>query len=497
MSDHGAHSPLRGKVTGAGGFVVLFCAAATLCIVRGAWELPLLSDNQHYFFIAERAAAGVPPHVSQFDPKHALSGFMSALAIKGGRVLGLSDAQSARVLSIAVTSAAVGIAWLLTLKLTSDLLAAALAAIMVMSVNGFVLMGAMGCRPKVFLALFVLLTLHAFVCGRYKQAGLFAAGSFLCWQPGLLMVACAVPALAVTADGRRALPGFLLSAVAVVGAYHGYFFFKGVLATQLEQAYLLPAAYSSYGLPDPWRALRWVLKLRGGFGVSSIAPTLFVGGLLSAWIWFLAGPRRGFELLRSRPSWLYLLLCAHAVFAFTLVEHQGPPDFFFLLPFVAVGAAVTIWALGRVVSAGLPSWVAQAVTAVMLVLFVSVVGDTASKPFKVRFTLEEQQRLGASLAPLLAEGASVYAVGCTHLLAFNHVDNHVHYGYFFRRINRYVVRHSDGPFRPLKDGRAPDYIVKSRWFFPRGLPWLKREYRRIALAGGRRQHVSLWRRVEG
>ena len=91
------------------GFMTLFFALSiVVCLLRGPAGMALLADNQHYFFIAERAASGVAPHLSQFDPKNALSLLITAAAIKVSRLSGIGDdLAAARWISILFCSAAV------------------------------------------------------------------------------------------------------------------------------------------------------------------------------------------------------------------------------------------------------------------------------------------------------------------------------------------------------------------------------------------------------
>ena len=81
--------------------LLAFLLGVVACLTRDPADLPLTLDNQQYFFIAERAASGVPPHVSLFDSKHQAGMLLSAAAIRVGRGLGLGDVHAARVASIA------------------------------------------------------------------------------------------------------------------------------------------------------------------------------------------------------------------------------------------------------------------------------------------------------------------------------------------------------------------------------------------------------------
>ncbi|MFN2377191.1 MAG: hypothetical protein ABR538_11685, partial [Candidatus Binatia bacterium] len=91
-------------------FLVVWALAAAAFFWRlDALERPLRADNQLYFFMAERAASGVPPHVSHVDSKNQLGVLVTAAAIAGGRAVGADDVVASRVVSIAAAAAAVAL----------------------------------------------------------------------------------------------------------------------------------------------------------------------------------------------------------------------------------------------------------------------------------------------------------------------------------------------------------------------------------------------------
>ena len=102
-------------------------------------------------------------------------------------------------------------------------------------------------------------------------------------------------------------------------------------------------------------------------------------------------------------------------------------------------------------------------------------------------TLDDQLALGRRVGAWLEEGRSVYAVGCTPLLAFNQADNHVRYGFFFRGLRGWLAEHEPG-FRPERDGAMPDIVLVSRRLFPEAT-WLEQEYRRVPRGAFGRQGI--------
>jgi hypothetical protein len=73
---------------------VLFGLALWLLRLYEPFDRPITIDNQLYFYVAERVAAGVPPHLSLVDHKHALSAMLSGWAMWPGRVFGLTTSTA-------------------------------------------------------------------------------------------------------------------------------------------------------------------------------------------------------------------------------------------------------------------------------------------------------------------------------------------------------------------------------------------------------------------
>ncbi|MEN8184606.1 MAG: hypothetical protein ABFS46_18950, partial [Myxococcota bacterium] len=324
------------RVPGATWGVLALLLGAAACLARGPGRLPLTLDNQHYFFIAERAASGVPPHVSHFDPKNQAGMLLSALAIRAGRGVGMPDVVSARVASIAAAAGSVGLAWAVAHCVSGSQLAGHLAALAMLSFGGFLQMGAMGARPKVFLVFFLLAAAWAVCRRRAFLAGLLAGLAFLCWQPALLALVAAVAVLALTPQPGRALVGVGLGAALPLLLYELYFAGHGALGVQLEQAYGFPARYMTHAGGEFFSHASSFFRLRGGASTESLLPLGFAAILGVFWAQLLRDPRRLPGRIGGDPGRAYLLVCGAGALAFTLYEYQTYIDGFFVIPYVAV-----------------------------------------------------------------------------------------------------------------------------------------------------------------
>lgn len=479
---------------GAGLFFVIFVITSLL----NAADTPLLSDNQHYFFIAERAASGIPPHVSHFDPKNGLSMLITAAVIGVSRWFGGDDLIASRVVSVLAAASVLSLVWLLSRRLTGSRIAAWVACTAMLALNRFMFMAIMGSQPKVFLVFFALLSMYWLALDRPGRAGLAAGAAFLCWQPALVMVAAGPVAIWVGGRGRRAGLTFAAAAVSSFLLYEAYFLYHGALGPQLYQAYNFPFTFME-SLPTKLapllRRTRWFLGISDGFSTASIVPLCFISWLVVVWSgWWRPGSSLNAGA-RGRPDRIYFALVAHAALLTCVQSYQGFPDRFFLEPAMVIATGwMAVWGVTlvrRVAGAEIGTkTIAAACAAVLLVLAID--GHWA---FGRINGLSEQRRLGRVVGHLLDAGYGVYAVGCTHLLAFNRTDNYTPFGFFFRGVGEYIqVKTSGRDYRPLRDGKPPDIILLSRGKYFESLRWFHRHYVRAKREDFGRQSIQVWLR---
>ncbi|HIF63338.1 MAG TPA: hypothetical protein EYG16_01175 [Deltaproteobacteria bacterium] len=440
---------------------------------------PLISDNQHYFFIAERAASGVAPHVSQFDPKTSFTMLATAAAIRSGRTLGVNDLHSARALSVAATAGVVTLVFLCARSLGGNA-AGLVAALSMLGFSGFIGMGAMGVRPKVFMALFTLGAVLASSRRRPLACGAASALAFLCWQSTALVAVFALVDLLMAPGRLRSFALYCAGFALALLPYELYFLAHDALAQQWEQTIIYPSVYMVHGPGFKLfgRHVAWFLRVQEGFNSASVLPALSVAAAAGAWLWCLARPSRVGGWLSARPGWIALVAGGHAALLFTLYDYQGFPDRFLVEPFMAVGIGLL---LGLPVSAlarnsRYPAAALLLAVAVAVLLPLAQPGKNVPRGHK----LASQYRLSERVHAMQESGQSIYAVGCTHLLAFSHMDNHVPLGLGIRGMTAWMHDRGDLPWKPLRDGRLPNVVLHSRGPMPGGNRWLKNYYRRVA-----------------
>jgi hypothetical protein len=470
-------------------------AGLLACWAVGPADLPVVADNQHYFFIAERFASGVPPHVSHFDPKNALSMMITGWAIMLGRAVGVADLYAARAASIAAAAVCVGLVWTVTRRYSRSVAAAHVAALSMLTFNQFFIMAAVGARPKVFMELFVILTLMAVERRRAFASALWAAAAFLCWQPALMMGAPVPVTMLFWKRRLRSILIFLAVFGAAVLCYEAYFFAQGALDQQIEQAYRFPSQYMS-GLtlkqPAVVARFRWITKTFEGASAKSIVPLATLALSVLALAWALLRPFATVAFVRRRPEWLYFTVVGVGGLAFLHLDYQGFPDRFLIEPFLAITFGTTV-CLPSLAAPARPLWrrvgacAAAAAAASCLYTLAQVDWQEYRGP-----VLPRQYEVAARVGAMLDAGKSVYAVGCTHLLAFNHVNNWVKYGFFFRGMTDYTEARYGRPYVPYRNDELPDVILLSRGRSSGLVSWLPRRYRQLDNSVLGTHSVSLW-----
>ncbi len=484
---------MRHRIIGAVFSCVFFAVGLGACIYYHAADKPLLADNQHYFYIAERITAGVPPHISHIDPKNMLSCFMSAGAMKIGRVFGLDDISSGRALSVVITAASISLAWLLAYELSGSVLAGHLSALTMLCMWGLLHEGSMGMRPKVFVVFFLLLTHLQVTRKHWFKSGLSGAAAFLCWQPAIAVLGAAIAAALLRPRPLKQLVRVAAGALIAAGSYEAYFWWHGALAEQLRQAYIMPASTRTNPF-ELWPSLMFIVREgRPVFSIGRIFPEMFAVVMICLWLFIALRPRRAWHCAKLNPGWTAFWLSFHVCLAFTLLDHQAYPDLLLLQPYFAVALGCTIAGLINLMSSR-ALWplrfVLGTICAALLLRTAWISAQRYQFPAKV--TLEQQLKLGELVSVYLEHFDSVWAVGCTHLLGLNHVDNHIPYGFFFDDTVREVKAKPN--WMPLKDGKLPDLILLSRGLYPGALSWRGRYYVDITPQIFRRHNVTVFRR---
>jgi len=482
---------------------VFFVAGLAICLVQDPQRRPFAADNQIYYFISERVASGIPPHASLVDHKNALGAMLSGAGIRVGRAVGVDDVMAARAVSILVAAATVALVWTVVEAVSGSLIAAHLGASVMLVFGDYFQQAGQGVRPKVFMAFFMVLALAAFVRGKPARAGVWAAATFLCWQPALLIVAC-LGLVTLLAPGSWAATVRLgAGAIAAFLVYEAYFLRHGILGEQLYQVYVMSTEEeAAYPIKPFFESVRFII----GMGLwrqdwSRTFTVVFLGSMVASAAAALVLPRRMWTWLRARPELAAVLACAWAALAFTMINHQAYPDMFFLYPYVAIASGLVFGTAIEAIPG--PAWTTALRWGLATACAVAILNVAWARRtmFHVRRGgLADQYALARQVDMLRDHHGSIWAIGCPHLLALNRQGNVSRFGLVIDPNVRTYMRRTgtNGVFRPRDErGELPGVILVSRGGERRVIPWLPHYYRAIDNESFRRQGVRIWLRRRG
>lgn len=469
--------------------LILLLSSLQLDILR----MPLRGDNGMYFFVSERVASGGVPYQCHFDPKTSLSLLITGLVIAGGRLFDVPDIISARLFYLFLLGFAAAVSWLTVWRLSHSRRASTFAALGLFSSPGFVSLTIMSCRPKSFVVVFVFLAMLAFFHRKHLLSALFISLGFLCWQPVFMFL----PVLVVLTFLRERKFGSILAVLVIASIpivlYEFYFALMGNFSQQIEQAFIYPYTFMSgdhLGVFAHFR--RFVRSWSVAFGPYNILNLAFPLGVVVIVYTVIRRFREGMITERTENC-LFLLLSTCLAFSFTLYSHQGFPDLFLVLPFVVIISALAfdtfVEVLSRREKRVLPR-IALVIISCMLI-FPTV---RASIVIEYQFTLADQLELAEEVGDYIDDGLSVYAIGCTQLLAFNHVDNWLNDGYFSNTVNDYQEAKTGGEiFLPKKNGEWPSIILLSGTRPRNSEKWLRKRYIDITTDKFSHQKIRIFR----
>ena len=469
-------------------------AALALTLSLGAFaDLALYPhDNRHYFFIAERVAAGVPPHVSAFDPKATLSLLMTGAAIALGDLARLDPVWSSRAISIAVYAAATSLLGILALRMTRNCGVAALAMIFFLAFGYLASSAAVGSRPKVFIPAFMIASILFLQEGRTTLSAFFAGFVFLIWQPMLLLMGTLGVTLLVTRQGSARLVSAFGAALIPVLLYVGYFAVMGALGPMIEQEYRFPAEYMTHESGSPLAVLTGLKGIwTREFGATNVIPIVFIAALATCG-WQLLRTD-GLSRLLERPGWLYLWLTLLLIGGFTLYDHQGGPDLFPVLPLVALLSATFLVHLAD--RAGRRWSHAGRILVVAAFVYGSAAVISGRQHRIARapgVALHDQRSIGAQVGGWVDDGRTVYAVNSAWTLALARLDNWSPYSSLFRGMRAYLSTRAGDVYVPERNGELPDIILHARGFPPGWPEWLEAHYREVTGPEHRARFMTVW-----
>lgn len=327
----------------------------------------LTRDLALYAYAGQRVAAGDPPYVGVMNRSGPLAHLVPGLGAWLGNETGVDDLLAMRLVMLVLSAFAIWATYALGRALFDSRAAAALGAITLMTIPGWIFYASAGPREKTTMVLLLILTLLALARRRWLVAGACLALATLTWQP-VLFAGAATAVTAVLLAGQRRLPALAAGVVGggvVTAAFVAYFAAVGALPDALDGFVRIHMSYTeqpsfSEGGSEIWEATE------EAFGHST---WVLIGGLAAL---ALLGVVHLVRLLARRPvAWPHRMLIAAAFgeaagCAWSYRTFNGWADALVLVPFALVGIASTAALAARWLPARL-GMIAVAVGCVVLV----------------------------------------------------------------------------------------------------------------------------------
>lgn len=474
----------------AAGAVAAVVIAAAL-FTRFGIEEELRRDEAIYAYAGQQLADGVPPYVSILDPKTPLASFLSGGAVSLGRAAGIDDLTAIRLAFFVIAVLAVLAVYAVGRLLFRSTAAGLAAAIVLAAFEGFAIDALGGPNAKTPGVLFATLTIALLVARGWFWAGLAAALALLVWQPLAMFVLVAVVGAWVGSDPSSRWRNAARAAVgaAIPGALTlAYFQLAGALPELVEGGLLLPLTGTERGsVPFLEHVQHIVRSVSSGYGPS--APMLWIGlavllGLIVA------------RVVRLRTSGcpagedpLIAFVAPPLAFfaAFSLIDFQGYPDAYPLLPLAALGiGGGTAAVLRRAAASG---WREPArVAAVALgAALVTVSWWWYSGPRPQADALTRQRSDVERAESLLLPGETVMSLGTPAPLVLMGRTNPNRMIYLSAGVDRWIVEHLPGGFDGWIAQIAaddPDMVIIGGWSGDFAGPmraWLRDHYVQLAI----------------
>lgn len=432
-------------------FSIVLVVAAFVYFQTDFRRYPVSGDSANWDYFAQVIARGGVPYRDVVNIKTPLSAYISAVALLILRPLGLSDVIAIRLVYILLAALTVALTFFVAHHYFRSRRIALLAAAIMLSFDLFATSNSSGTQPKTPMIVLGLMALWAVKVNRPFWAGLFGMLSMLSWQPGLLFAGVAGLAfsrhLTGWRDGKalRVIAGAALP-LAILALY---FWATGALRDfYLWCFHYNYTVYAPIGIRSSSNLSEKLSRL---IHIRYSSETVYfytaaIGMLIALVGEGLRAKADGIKSLIDRAPHHAILIAPLVYFTFCLINIQGPPDIFPLLPFVSIYAALAlvfaldrvIWALGRL-SPGRRFDGFRMVSYILLVGLVCYWSVADIFLLKVEeLTLQDQEKAVAEMVSYLRPGDKIFVHGDTHLLVLSQRPNLSKYFFLDRGKDMYL-----------------------------------------------------------
>jgi hypothetical protein len=410
----------------------------TAYIVHGL-ECKLPRDNAIYYYSAQQLLKGVPPYVSIFDIKTPMTTFFSGIGVGLANLVGFDELIAVRLLFITAGLFTIIIIYRITIYLWRDRWTALVSCLIYLSFDALIFHTVAGSRPKVLVLFFEVCAIYAIMRKSWTLVGILGALAALTWQPAsVILIAGAIYAV-FDKDRKTAFVYIFVGAVIPIGLNIAYFVCAGALQDFVEGSLIIHLTY--FG--DGESFCNNIRSMKSAIGRGYPLTSVFVKvGFVAFFVITICSFRRK-ESTGIVNDRMRLVALVYIFFVFwSFIDFQSYPDWFPLLPFVALGfaraVAIALRLIERNVTGSKLIKAGLVLACVVLVFTVSAKGRAGKGNFR---SVENE-----SNSVLKAYGAknSVVSIGAPAFLALTKTRNPSPYIVINSGIDRYVDAKIEG-----------------------------------------------------
>ncbi len=311
--------------------VALFCRFG----IHGAQS----RDESIYSYAGQQLARGVLPYASIFDPKGPVAAFVAGAAAWLAGAAGVSDLYAIRLAFMGFSLLSVLAMYLLASRLFCSRLAGLTAGIVLAASPAFAMDALGGPDAKTPGVFFVVTSMLMMVERRWFWAALAASLGMLTWQPYFVYaVVAGLLALCLPQRGERwrSFAQAILGGALPVLATFITFAAAGQLSFLAEATLAFPLTgvnRADVTLAEQASHVAGVATEYGGGWLFWLGLVLLVGIIA----YDIVRHRSSWRRAAARPLVCVVLLTGLGEFGYAMLDFQGYPDLYPLLPYVAMG----------------------------------------------------------------------------------------------------------------------------------------------------------------
>jgi hypothetical protein len=432
-----------------------------------------------YAYAGQQFANGVPPYEGILTRVGPLAQMLPGVGMAVGRLVGIDDITSARVLYMLFAVGSVCVTYLVGRDLFSSRWAGLASAASLLSFLGFIEYATNGPREKTPMVLFVLLAMWFVTRGRFLGAGFFIGLAALTWQPAFLPgITFLVLAAVLRRDRRlRSVVEMAVGGTISLVLCSAYFLAMGAWDVFYEGFIGINARYSgTQAFSDHPDYIVGVV--RDAYGASLWLFLFGLVALIAAGVASIAIQSR-----RSRPDRRLVAAFSAATvvaLAFTWRNINGWPDLFVLLPGAALGVGAAVSELEARLSA-------RAVLAIATgwALVASVYAGVYAVTERSHVLARENASVDAVLSSM-PDDATMLSVEAPQVMVLSDRTNPTRYQMFPRSLLRYMDDSYPGGVDGFVDWLAAyePTILAVHGVNPWLEPVLAKQYKRVGTGTG-------------